>query len=107
MPEGEIGLTQTIMRVGQELAQAIDEGRAQDTLSFKCTSVELELEIAVSNEVQGKGGLDVWVVSSGAQGTKTPANTHRVKLTLAPIDPITADPASKLPKQDPQWNAGG
>jgi hypothetical protein len=107
MPEGEIGLAQTIIRVRQELAQAIDEGRAQDTLSFRYTGIELELEIAVSNEAQGKGGLDVWVVSAEARGTKTTATTHRVKLILTPIDPITADIAPNLPGQDPQWNTGG
>ena len=75
-----------IQEIRQELTSAMAQGEGQ-SLRFKPGPVELELQLEISREVGGSGGIKWLVVSANAEGKVTRASTHTVKLTLQPLVP--------------------
>ena len=94
-PDG-IGLAETIAQVREELARAVGEGRSQKSVQFEDSAVELEFEVTVTDERQVGGGIKVWVASADGRASKSSGQTHRVKVSLRPIDPITGGPMTNV-----------
>ena len=88
MPPAKVKLADLIDHVAQELAEAERRAAAREkrVMRFK----EAQLELAVSVETEGGGGLKVWVIELGGGRTKTDSNTITVTLSALPdeIDAI-------------------
>ncbi|GAB7005051.1 hypothetical protein JCM18899A_25240 [Nocardioides sp. AN3] len=80
-----IRLADAISQVRRELAQAIEEGR-DSPVAFRAGPVELEFEVVVEASAGADAGVRVWVVSLGARGEVKRGDTHRLRVTLTPVD---------------------
>jgi hypothetical protein len=80
----QIGLTEAISALREELTAAITAGSAE-SLNFEVGTVTMEFEVAVERETSGKGGLNIWVVSLGGEQTRSQVQTHRLTLPLTPV----------------------
>ncbi len=87
-----IPIAKVIKSLRHELSQAIADGDGQD-LKFELGPVELEFQVEVSMDIEGKtgakGGVQIGVISLGevsgeAAATRSRGTTHTVKLTLNP-----------------------
>jgi hypothetical protein len=76
----QVELAQVIHQLRQELSAAIREGEGEE-LRFELGPVELELAIAVSEEV---GPVRFWVVELCVHGKAASHSTQRITLTLDP-----------------------
>ncbi|MGP3921106.1 trypco2 family protein [Nonomuraea sp. 10N515B] len=103
MNESEcVPLADYIRALRDQLETAQQEGRARG-VKFAVGAVELEFEVAVTKEVDGSGGLKLWVFELGAAGKRSGAQTQRVRMTLTPTDeegrPLSVtDRLSELPR---------
>ena len=70
-------------------AGAIDAGH-EPTPSLILQSVDLEIELAVEREHEGKVGIKFWVLSVGGSIKKIQGNTHTVKLKYLPEGKLVA-----------------
>jgi hypothetical protein len=87
-----IGLAQTIAAVRRELNAAVSMKRDQeDIVGFVYNSVEIELELGITNDTEVEGGVKFWVISASAQGTRGEQTTHRIKVGLEPINVVTRE----------------
>lgn len=84
-PPGGIDLATAIGAVRRQIARAIVEGRDQAP-RFRAGPVELELEVGYTGTAGVGGGVKVWVLSLEGKGEATVSRTHRVKVTLTPVD---------------------
>lgn len=92
-PQGSFpDLADTIGAVRDQLSRAQREG-ADAGLRFQVGPVELEFEVVVSYVGGGEAGVRLYVVTLGAKGEVTSGSTHRVKVTLQPVDPVTGKDA--------------
>jgi hypothetical protein len=85
-------LAEAIAAVREQLTRAQKEG-AGAGLRFRVGPVELEFDMVMSRTAGGEGGLKVYVLTLGAKGESTSGSTHRIKVTLQPIDPATGEDA--------------
>lgn len=88
-----IPIAKVIKSLRDELSQAIADGDGKD-LRFELGPVELEFQVEVSMDLEGKtgakGGVQIGVISLGevsgeAGTTRSRGTTHTVKLTLNPV----------------------
>ncbi|MER6582129.1 trypco2 family protein [Nonomuraea sp. NPDC001023] len=84
-------LSATIRQIRRELTRAMHEGEGQELL-FGLGPVELEFLVDVKNEVSGEGGVKISVISVGAKKAKGRSDSHKIKLTLNPVD-VDGNPA--------------
>ncbi|WP_234356841.1 trypco2 family protein [Streptomyces sp. NBRC 110028] len=82
-PWAELG--ETISAVRAELQSAMEAG-AQETLKFRTGPVELEFTVEVRKEGGARAKVFVLPWTAEAQGTAAVGRTHRVKVTLQPVD---------------------
>ena len=87
MPNELIGLAEMVAALRDELVKVTDDA-AHESLRFAVGPVELEVQVQVTRETTGQGGLKLWVISADIASKAQTATTHRVKLALTPI---TAD----------------
>ena len=80
-----VGLAAAIGQVRTELAQAIEEG-SDSPVRFRAGPVELEFQVAVSRVKGVDGGVRVSVISLGGKWEKGGTETHRIMVTLTPVD---------------------
>ncbi|MEV6341348.1 trypco2 family protein [Nocardia vinacea] len=78
-------LASTIRQLRAELNKAMTEGQGED-LRFGLGPVELELHVDVKNEHSGEGGIKFNVITLGGRKSRSNTNSHKIKLTLNPID---------------------
>jgi len=91
--DGELAsLADTIAAVRRELGLAQAAGQGQP-VQFRTGPVELEFEVAVTRSGGGQAGVQLWVLTLGGKGERAHAATHRVKVTLQPVDPETGEDA--------------
>lgn len=91
--DGELAsLADTIAAVRRELSLAQAAGQGQP-VQFRSGPVELEFEVAVTRSGGGQAGVQLWVVTLGGKGELAHGTTHRVKVTLHPVDPSTGGDA--------------
>jgi hypothetical protein len=56
-------------------------------IQFRPGPIELEFLVQVSKEKGADGGIKFWVISIGGSAKATSGTTHRIKVTLNPVDP--------------------
>jgi hypothetical protein len=96
-----IPLAKAIEDLRAELLAAVSEGKGKD-LRFKLKPVELELSLDVTWTGEANAGVKFWVVDIGAKGSAERAATHKLTLTLEPVDSqgnefLVRDTVDKLP----------
>jgi hypothetical protein len=79
----ELHLADAIDQLRNEIESAIMRSQGR-TLKFGLNSVELELQVQVSNKATAKAEFKWVVVSAGGDASTSTGRSHRVKLTLTP-----------------------
>lgn len=79
-----IPLSEMIQTLRSELKVAMKEGGG-DELKFEVGEVELELQVRIQNDKEGKGGIKFWVLTAGAGGKKSDETVHTFRLKLKPV----------------------
>lgn len=80
-----VELAAAIGQVREQLTKVIVAGK-DSPVAFRAGPVELEFEVAFTASGGGEAGVKVWVVSVGAKGGMSQGTTHRLKVTLTPVD---------------------
>lgn len=96
-PAGAVPLSAAIAALRDELTRAWWDGQHQ-RVRFKPSPVELTLQVAVTWEGKGKGGVRWWLIELGAEVSRQSAVTQTVKVTLEPkiFDEKTGKPLEFL-----------
>jgi len=84
-PEVGVGLADAIDQVRRELADAIERGK-ESAVHFLAGPVVLDFQVEVTGTKGASGGISVSVISLGVKGERATANSHRVSITLTPVD---------------------
>ncbi len=79
-----IPLAKVIGDLRAELLSALEEGRGKE-LQFRVRPIELQLQIAVTRDIAGSGGVKFWVIELSGKTSYENAMTHTLKLTLEPV----------------------
>ena len=82
--KARIPLARAIEDLRSELLLAVASGMNQP-LQFRLKPIELELKLAVTQEVGENAGVKFWVLDIGAKGKIGDATTHTLKLVLEPV----------------------
>lgn len=81
---GDLLLADALESLREQLKEAVDRARGED-LSFSCESVEVQLQVVVSNTRKGEAKAGLWsVVTVGGGVDHMTSATHVVKLVLKP-----------------------
>ncbi|MDG5493316.1 trypco2 family protein [Niveispirillum sp. BGYR6] len=80
-----VGIADAIDTLRKELADAINRGDGE-ALRFKVKGIELELTVACEISGNGKASFKVLGIGGEVGGSAKSTNTHKVKLTLEPVD---------------------
>ena len=83
--KARIPLAKMLGQLRAELLEAQEEGKGKD-LRFLVDDIELELQIATTQEASGGVGIKFWVVNADAKLKGAEVKTQRVKLKLATVD---------------------
>jgi hypothetical protein len=95
-------LAEAINGIRDELSVAMAAG-VGERLRFEVGPVELEFAVDIQRDLQAKAGVKVWVVEIGGSAGLSRDSSHRVKVTLNPVDtatgrsPQVADQVPELP----------
>jgi hypothetical protein len=97
IPAGAVPLSAGIAALREELTRAWWDGQNQ-TVRFKPSPVDLTLQVAVTWEGKGTGGVRWWLIELGGEVSRQSAVTQTVKLTLEPkiFDEKTGEPLEFL-----------
>jgi len=82
----KISLSEMVLSLRSELQKAQYQAEGQD-LRFRVEDIEIELELAATQEGEAGGKVDFWVYSADLKGKMTDAITQRLKLRLKPLTP--------------------
>jgi len=86
MAEQRVTLAVAIQQLREQLREAAKGGEEED-LRFLPESVEVELDVKFSLEMEAGGGLKLWSILDLSGKAKTgDETTHKVKLILKPVD---------------------
>jgi hypothetical protein len=77
----DIGLSEAISALREELASSIRDADGQD-IRFRLGQIDLEFQVSIARAAEGHAGLKFWVVSAGAKASDTHASAHTVKVQL-------------------------
>jgi Trypsin-co-occurring domain 2 len=80
-----VGLADAIGQVRVELERAIEDGKGS-AVAFRAGPVELEFEVAFARTGGVQGGFQLSVLSFGAKRDHSSSATHRVTVSLTPVD---------------------
>jgi len=83
MSDEPIGLAEAIRRVRGELVDAWKEGQSEE-LRFRLGEVKLDFQVQITREGKGEASIKLYVVSLGATGGVSSAQTHTVSVSLLP-----------------------
>ncbi|MEV7688832.1 trypco2 family protein [Streptomyces bungoensis] len=84
---GQLGLADMVTGLRMELEEAQRRAVGQQ-LRFTIDDVEVEATVAITRDVNAKGGVQFWVLQAGGEYTHGDATTHRIKLGLR-VPPTT------------------
>jgi hypothetical protein len=84
-------LAEAIGVVRCELEEAIEAGR-NSTVAFEAGPLELEFEVVFTKTGSAEGGVKAWVVTVGGSAEVSHGRTHRLRVTLSPVDRDTRKP---------------
>jgi hypothetical protein len=92
-PRGVVGLSEALIALREELMDAWWEGEGNDRrLRFKIAEpIELTIEAAVTNDIEGHAGVKWWLLDVGGGASRSAVSTQTLHLKLAPVmyDPQT------------------
>ena len=88
----KVELSEMIIRLREDLQKAQNEGQDKD-LRFAVGEVELELQVTVTKEAAGGGGVKFWVYNANAQVKGATQSVQKIRLKLAPVGPDGKTPA--------------
>ena len=74
----------TIEQLRAELSRAMDAAKGKE-LRFSLEEIDLEFQMALSEDEEVKGGIDFKVISAGGRSTITDHTVHTLKLKLKPV----------------------
>ena len=96
-PAGAVPLSAAIAALRDELTRAWWDGQHR-SVRFKPSPVELTLQVAVTWEGKGTGGVRWWLIELGGEMSRQSAVTQTVKMTLEPkiFDEETGEPLEFL-----------
>lgn len=83
-PDGFVGLADAIESLRNELYTAMLTSSHRD-MRFRVPTIELNLEVAVTNKAGLGGGIKWWVVEANAEYSRESITTQSLKLELEPI----------------------
>jgi len=78
-----IPLSDLIAHLREELSQALIEGKSETT-KFEIQEIGLELSVAVTKKLDGKGGVNFGVVTFDASSAIDQVKTQKISLKLKP-----------------------
>ena len=82
--QGDLLLADALGSLRAQLLEAVDQAQGQD-LSFTCETVEVQLQVVVTNTRKGEAKAGLWsVVTLGGGVDHAVSATHLVKLVLRP-----------------------
>ncbi len=82
--QGDLLLADALESLRAQLREAVDRARGED-LAFSCESVEVQLQVVVTNTRKGEAKASLWsVVTVGGGIDHATSATHMVKLVLKP-----------------------
>ena len=84
MREMGIPLADAVRALRRELEVAVRQAEDEE-IKFALGPVDLELQVEVSNGIEGEAGISFWLVSLGGRASRTAATTHTVRLHLSPV----------------------
>jgi hypothetical protein len=76
-------LSEAIASMRTELANAMAEGADED-IQFPVGPVQLEFHIGVTRNIEGRAGVNFWVVELGGTGSYVNESIQKVTVTLEP-----------------------
>ena len=82
-PWAELG--ETVSAIRAELQQALEDGR-DESVRFRTGPVELEFTVEVKKDGGARAKVFVLPWTVEAHGGVSAGRTHRIKLTLQPVD---------------------
>lgn len=91
MTDHRIELADAVQAVRDELITAAARSAGQD-VAFEVGDIELEFSVELRKEITGGVKVKAWVVEAGADGAGATTRTHRVAVTLKPVDSTTGRP---------------
>jgi hypothetical protein len=80
-----IPLAKMLGQLRDELLEAQAQGEGKD-LRFLINDIEIELQVATTQEGTGGAGIKFWVVNADAKLRDAEVTTQKVKLKLAAVD---------------------
>ncbi|QNP62973.1 trypco2 family protein [Streptomyces genisteinicus] len=80
-----VGLAEAVSAVRSELTTAMDAGR-DEKLKFRAGPVEMEFAVEVKKQAEGRLKVLVLPWTAEAKGSYGTTGTHRIKVTLQPVD---------------------
>ena len=86
--ESRVGLADAVDALRAELSVAMARARDQE-IQFPVGEIQVEFQIGVTREAEGKGGLKLWVLELGAGASYTRESIQKITVSLGP--PVTAD----------------
>lgn len=86
----QMSLSDVLMQLREELAVA-QEKATEERLKLTVKEIEVELQVATTQEANGKVGFKVWLLEAGGGGGFTNQQTHKLRLRLAPSLPDHGD----------------
>jgi len=96
-----IPLSELIAHLREELSRALIEGKSETT-KFEIQEIGLELSVAVTKKLDGKGGVNFGVVTFDASSAIDQVKTQKISLKLKPLtggkNMLISDTAVKPPK---------
>lgn len=78
-----IELSRTIQQLRRELSDAIKKGEGE-ALRFAVESIDLDLQVTVSQEAEGEGGIKIWLVDAKAGAKVAKQSVQTIHLRLRP-----------------------
>ena len=86
--QSKVGLADVVEALRAELSEAMARARGQE-IQFPVGEIQVEFQIGVTREAEGKAGLKVWVLELGAGASYTRESVQKITVSLEP--PVTAD----------------
>jgi Trypsin-co-occurring domain 2 len=81
--DGLVPLSVAVSRLREEVWAAVSAAAGEE-LVFTLGPIELEFQVALTDEGGGEAGVRFWVVSFGAKASRSRGETQTVRFTLTP-----------------------
>ncbi len=79
----QMSLSDVLLQLRKELAEAQEKAK-DENLKFTVKDIEVELQVATTQEANGKVGFKVWLLEGEGGGKQGHEQTHKIKLRLEP-----------------------